>query len=269
MKYLVLLLLLVFTLPPAAPSQTSPENQLSRLRSFDELFPGLVEEQRKEVFSEGGLILAPRTNRSLQLIPAPGSGIDLHSTVLNRGPNYFAESLLVVPYPERTLTTLDAYNALGKIRDLKGRIYHSYSRDAEVPLFEDATRIESIQRNNPIPDPQPATVLPASETVYLCLKDVNFGKSYYRGDISTGAYGITYSLTNIKSLTYLFFTVMKEEKFSTVLYIEPLAEGMLVYSAAGAAASDFMANRISIAGALEKRLAVFIDWLRDGLNRRA
>ena len=58
---------------------------------------------------------------------------------------------------------------------------------------------------------------------------------------------------------------MKENKFTAVLYMEPLTDGMLVYSMAGADASDFAANRIDIPSAISKRLAVFIGWIRDNL----
>jgi hypothetical protein len=164
------------------------------------------------------------------------------------------------------LNKLDAYNALGKIRDLTGRLYHSHSRNEEIPLFEDATRLESSRRNNPIQDPPPARELPLSETIYLRLKDVNFGNSYYRADISTSLHGITYNLTNYRSLSYLFFTVIREERFSAILYLEPLVEGMLVYSVAGADASNFISSRIDIPSAISKRLAVFIGWVSDNVK---
>jgi hypothetical protein len=59
---------------------------------------------------------------------------------------------------------------------------------------------------------------------------------------------------------------MKEEKFSAILYMEPLTEGMLVYSVAGADASDFIASKIDIPSAISKRLAVFIGWISDDLK---
>jgi len=205
-------------------------------------------------------------NEALELLPSSSSGINIKDALMVKQPAYLAESLLVIPYSGRTLTRLDAYTALGKIRDLKGRLYHSHTRNAEIPLFEDATRIESAKKTNPIPDPQPAKELPSSETVYIRLKDVNFGNTYYRGDVSVSPYGITYNLTNFNNLTYLFFTVMKEEGFTAILYMEPLTEGMLVYSIAGAGASDYIANRINIPSAIEKRLAVFIGWISDGIK---
>ena len=45
-----------------------------------------------------------------------------------------------------------------------------------------------------------------------------------------------------------------------------MAEGMLVYSMAGADASDFVANRVNIPSAIAKRLAIFIGWIGDGLQ---
>jgi hypothetical protein len=235
-------------------------------RSFDDIFPFLGRDLKAQVFSEEGIIRALEKNETLTLLPASSSGIDLPSQILARKPGYLVESLLVIPYGSRELSLLDAYNTLGKIRDLKGRLYHSFTRDADIPLFEDATRLESGKKNRAVPDPPPSAFLPPSETVYIRLKDVNFGNSYYRADIRTNAHGILYSLTNYKTISYLIFTVMPEEKFQANLYLEPLDEGMLIYSIAGTEVSDFIANRIDIPSAISKRLSVFIDWVSDGIK---
>jgi hypothetical protein len=123
-----------------------------------------------------------------------------------------------------------------------------------------------VQNNKPVPDPQNASTVPLSETFYIRLKDVNFGNSYYRSDISTNSYGVTYRLSNVKSIKYLIFTVMGEEKFSARVYLEPLSEGMLIYSVASADVSDFIASKINIPSAISKRLTVFIAWIRDNLR---
>ncbi|MDR1566775.1 MAG: hypothetical protein LBS48_05780 [Treponema sp.] len=234
-------------------------------RSFDDIFPGLEAAKRDMVFSEGGIIRSLEKGETLELNPAPGSGIDLHSRIMQKNA-YLTESLLVVPYSGRPLTILDAYNALGKVRNLKGRLYRSHTRNAEIPLFEEATRLEGARRTGAIPDPPQAAALPASESVYIRLKDVNFGNSYYRADITREPGGLLYSLTNFKSFTYLFFPVIKEEKFSALLYLEPLSEGMLVYSIAGAEVSDFIASKIDVPSAIGKRLTVFIDWVSGGIR---
>ena len=236
------------------------------LRSFDELFPGIEENRKREVFGPEGLIRSIKANEPLEFVPGAASGIDLRASVMKTNPSYLAESLLVIPYQGKILDRLAAYNALGRVRDLKGRLYRSHTRNAEVPLFEDATRLESDKRNNPIPDPPPAREIPSSETVFIRLKDVNFGNCFYRGDISTSPHGVTYKLYNYRNISYLIFSVMKEEKFTATLYMEPLSEGMLIYSMAGAETSDFIASRIDIPSAISKRLAVFIGWISDGLG---
>jgi hypothetical protein len=246
-----------------------PLCEIEAQRSFDELLPGFGESRKSELYSEGGLIRTLKKNERPEFIPLPEAGFDLIGVVMKTKPSYIAESLLVIPYGEKKLTRLDAYNALGKVRDLKGRLYHSFTRDAEVALFEDATRIEGPHKNTSLPDPPPAAELPAldtRETVFLRLKDINFGNSYYRGELSLSQHGVSYQLTNFRNLSYLLFTVMKEEKFTAVLYMEPLAEGMLIYSVAGADASDFIAGKVHIPSAISKRLAVFIAWLSDGLK---
>jgi hypothetical protein len=176
------------------------------------------------------------------------------------------ESLLVVPLENRKINLLDVYNALGNIRGLKGRLYRSHTRDEEVPLFEDATRLESAGKANPIPDPGPASRLPDSETIYIRLKDVNFGNSHYRGDMSLDEFGLRYRLSNNKNLTYLFIPVIREEKFTAQLYFEIIEEGVLVYSIAGADVSGFVSSRINMPSAISKRLAVIISWVADGIK---
>ena len=111
------------------------------LRSFDELFPGFTESKKNEIFSPEGMIRSIRKNEPLEFIPAAGSEIDLYSAVMKADPSFLAESLLVIPYSGRAIDKLDIYNALGRIGDLKGRLYHSHTRGAEVPLFEEATRL--------------------------------------------------------------------------------------------------------------------------------
>ena len=266
MKNLVFVLffyLLIFFLPSSIKADSM---EAYYLRSFGELFPSLGESRKKEAFSSEGTIRSVKKNEALEFLPAPNSGIDLYGIVMKTNPTYLAESLLVIPYQGRVLSKLDAYNALGKISGLKGRLYRSHTRNAEVPLFLEATRLENEKSGKAVPDPLPARELPDSETLFIRLKDVNFGNSYYRTDMSAAQFGLTYKIINTKNLTYLLFTVLREEKFSSILYIEPLNEGMLVYSMAGADASDFIANRIDIPSAISKRLLVFLGWINDNLT---
>jgi hypothetical protein len=233
-------------------------------RSFDVLFPALDRSQRDQAFSPEGLVISGK-GRALRLLPASDSGIDIASPVLSRNPSYLAEVLMVIR-PVKPLRFLDIYNALGNIQGLKGRAYHSFSRNQRIPLFEDATRIQSEKKYTPLPDPVPASSVPSSETVYVRLKDANFGNCYYRADLINGKGSLLYSFSNFKHLTYLFVTVIKENKFVAQLYFEFVAQGLMIYSIAGADVSDFVASQIDIPSAIQKRLEVIIQWVVEGLG---
>jgi hypothetical protein len=241
----------------------------AQTRSFGDIFPGLSPELQSRAFSPDGFIDSTEQVTTYQLIDSPGLDPRIPTGILNGQPSVLVESLMVIPLGERPLTLLDVYNALGNIRGLKGRLYHSATRDEDIPLFEDATRIAGVKKNSPIPDPAPAAVVPSSETMYLRIKDVNFGNSFYRADISLNRFGIVYRLSNYKNLNYLFVPVIKEEKFVAQIYVEPVVEGVLVYSIAGAQVSEFVASKIHMPSAISKRLEVIISWVVDGINRKS
>jgi len=132
-------------------------------------------------------------------------------------------------------------------------------------LFEEATRIVSERQTSAIPDPPISNTLPQSETVFIRLRDTNFGNTFYRGEMELIQNGLRYTLSNFRNMTYLFVPVIREEKFIAQLYFEPIYEGVLIYSIAGADISDFFASRIHVDSAISKRLAVITAWAADGI----
>lgn len=233
-------------------------------RSFDLLFPRLDEATKRRVFSPEGFVVSTKTIAGLTLLAASVLDAAISNSVLKQHPAYLTESLQVIP-TNKPVPFTRIYNAMGNIRGLKGRLYHSFTRKEDTPLFEDATRIVGPKKLSPIPDPPGATSVPAAETIYIRLKDVNFGNSYYRADITATGQGLLYTLSNFKSLTYLFIPVIKEDKFIAQLYFEPIAEGVLVYSLAGTDVSDFVASQVDIPSAIRKRLDVIIQWVTEGI----
>ena len=154
---------------------------------------------------------------------------------------------------------------MGNIQGLKGRLYHSATRDEDVPLFEDADRIQSPDKLTPIPDPPRSAVLPVTDRVYIRLKDVNFSNSYYQGDVSFASGGLLYNLTNFKNLSYGIIPVIRERRFKAQFYVEPLGEGVLVYCAAAAEVGGFISGMVDISSAVRKRLEVILGWLIDSI----
>jgi hypothetical protein len=243
----------------------------AELRSFDFIFPNMDSDTRLLAFSNNGYLKFNKKSDGFDLVSGrPGSGISpkIVNAVLSRNPVFVVESITIIPGTPGAVSLLDMYNSLGNIRDLKGRLYHSATRDKDVPLFEDATRIISEKQTAAIPDPAPAKALPHAETVFIMLKDINFGKSYYRGEIELVQNGLSYNLANFRNLSYLFVPVIKEGKFTTQLYFEPIAEGILIYSIAGADISDFFASKIDMSSAIAKTLAIIVSLASEGIRKK-
>ena len=248
-------LIIIFSVPlEAAP----------HLRSFDDLFPYISGHQRWRVFSSAGLRNIFSIDDPPRYSPAPNSGIDLVGAAMERGPVQLVEALVVIPYNGKQIDRLDAYNVMGRIENISNYRVYSTSRERYIPVFEESTRLEDARRNRPIPDPPPASVLPASETIYLCLKDTFFGNTYLRGDLNASPYGITFNITNFAAVRFLVFPVMRAEKFSTILYAEPLLEGVLIYGLVGLDIPQFLIPRVNLEFNINRRITVFMDWLRDG-----
>jgi len=259
MKKLLILYLLFFF----------ANNIFAQTRSFDDVFPNINRSIKNSAFSNSGYIKSSqKTNGFIIMGNDKNSKLDpqIVNNVLRKNPGYLVESILVIP--DSSVNLLDIYNALGNIRGLRGRLYNSATRNQAVPLFEEATRIQSSKQTSTIPDPAPSKTLPSAETVYIRLKDVNFGNTYYRGDMALVQNGLRYTLTNFRNISYLFVPVMKEEKFIAQLYFEPIQEGILIYSVAGADISDFVASKIDIDSAISKRLNVIISWAADGIRKK-
>jgi hypothetical protein len=239
---------------------------LAQNRSLAITFPQLDREQCAQALTPEGLFLYGSRETGLRLAPPAWSGIAVADPIRSHNPLYLAESIRVLPL-DKAGGLVRVYNALSRVRALAGINYHSSTRDKYIPLFGEASRIESTRKTgNRLPDPPSAKSVPASETLYLRLDDANFGNSYYEATLVSNESAIRYTLTNFKSLTYLFITVIPERRFIAQLYFEFVREGLLVYSVVGADASDFVASKVDIPSAIEKRLSVFIDWVAQGIN---
>jgi hypothetical protein len=254
-----------------APGADAPGADAPEKRSFDGIFPGITPAVRQAVFTNEGYSRPTGSiPRSSLVGGASGSGIDPQTLdgILAKKPGFLVESIKVVPDAGGGYSLLDVYNALGNVRGLKGRLYESFTRNERVPLFEDVTRIEGPKKNTPVADPPAASRIPPSETIYMLLKDANFGNTYYREDVALFQRGLRYNLSNFRNISYFFVTVIKEEKFTVQLYFEVISEGVLIYSLAGADVSDFVSSRIDMASAIGKRLAVIMSWASEEIAKK-
>ena len=237
----------------------------SQTRPLSGLFPGASAEQRNAAFSAKGYLYYGKRAENLTLVPQTGNNIKILKNSLGPNPGIFVEALRIIPRKNTGL--LNIYNALERIQDLKGRTYYSHSGKKNMPLFTDATRIESPAKLKTfLPDPLPAVSVPHQETFYVRLTDIRFGNCFYEISLASSSQGILYKINNFKSVTYGPVPVMKEKTFTALLYIEQVEEGLAVYCLAGTEVSDFIAKHVDISSALNKRMDVFIAWLLDGIK---
>jgi hypothetical protein len=111
-------------------------------------------------------------------------------------------------------------------------------------------------------------MLPYAETMYLRFKDADYGNLYIRGDVSMSLYGITYSLTNFTDVRYFLIPMMKAEGISIIIYLEPIKEGVLVYSMSGLYIPGFIADRVNLTPSINRRINALVSWITDGLRRQ-
>jgi hypothetical protein len=234
------------------------------LRSLNNVFPDLTLVQRAAVMNGRGARYSFEKDGSPSLIPGADSGINLLSSVMSKKPSHIIEALIVVPCNRRELDFLDIYNALRRIKNIQDHTLPIRGND--VKIFMDTTRLESAQRRRPVPDPPHADTLPNSETMYLRFVDQYMGDLYLRGEVSIGLYGITYSLSNFRDVSYSIFRIMKAESFSAIIYLEPVKEGILVYSMSGIYIPGFIAHRVNLTPNMNNRITVLVNWITEGLR---
>ncbi|MCL1931583.1 MAG: hypothetical protein FWF55_07175 [Treponema sp.] len=234
------------------------ESPAFEIRSFNAIFPYI------RSISADGLFRPFLKDEPAMFIPNPDTGIDLLDSVMQTNPSHLIEALILVPYKERELDLLDIYNALGRIENIKD--YPVLFNGSDFYIFTESTRIESARNRRAIPDPLPALTLPFSETFYVRLKEINFGNLFLRTDISINVYGITYSMTNFTDVRYFLIPIMKAERYITVIYLEPVKEGVLIYSITGFYLPGFIADRVNLTPNINRRIKIINNWITEGLR---
>jgi hypothetical protein len=247
-----------------APPLVFEASPILEPRSFDDIFPDLSRLQKRMIMSDTGLRYSFEKDGSPMLVPNPDSGVDLLSSIMAKKPSHIIEALVVVPYNKRELDMLDVYNALGRVKNIKDHMISINGID--TPIFTETTRLTSARNRKPIPDPSPTNILPYSETMYVLFLDPYLGDLYLRGEVSISLYGITYSITNFRDVSFTIFRVMKAGRFSAIIYVEPIKEGILIYGMSGLYLPNFIAKRVNLTPNMNRRITVLLDWIIEGMK---
>jgi len=234
-------------------------------RNFNDVFPNLTLRQKSMVVSERGLRNAFEKNDTPTFLPGKDAEVDLYNKIMSKKPSHLIEALVLVPYGKRELDLIDIYNALRRIKNIQD--FTITVREKEYKVFQDTTRLDSAQKRKPIPDPPHTDTLPYSEIMYLRFLDQSLGDLYLRGEISVSLYGLYYTLINFRDVSYSIFKVMSAERFITIIYLEPVKEGILIYSMAGLYIPSFVSSRVNLTPSMNYRVTVLVNWITDGLRK--
>jgi len=242
-------------------------SQYFELRTFNEIFPSLTNAQKMVAMGAYGLRQSFEPDGAPMYSPVPSAGINLYPNVIERDPSHMIEALIVIPYNEKELDLLDVYNALGRIDYLKDQTIRLRNGN-DINVFKETTRLNNAQARRAIPDPPLSDSLPYAETMYLRFTDAYIGSLFFRADISMNLYGMTYNLTNFRDISFAIFRIMKAERLSINLYIEPIKEGILIYSLSGMYLPGFIVSRMNLTPNINNRITVLIRWITEGLRRQ-
>jgi len=237
-----------------------------QIRSFDAVFPGLSWEQKATAMGSVGLRNFFVKGESPMLVPNPDSGINLLDRIKEKDPSHLIEALLVVPYNGQDIDLLEIYNALGRIENIKD--YSAWVNGRDFYAITESSRIASASNRRDIPDPPSAVRLPFSQTMYLRIKEVDFGNFFLRADVSIGLYGMTYRMTNFTDIRIFLIPIMRAERFNIIIYLEPVEEGILVYCVCGFYMPSFIANMVNLTSSINNRVTILTNWIIDSLRKQ-
>jgi hypothetical protein len=267
---------LALALALAAAAASASESALAaepdnKSRSFKNIFPTLTKEIISGASEDNGYynIIEGESEESypFKIIPSPKYGIDFNETVVKNHPDVIIETLRLIPYKEKKITITDIYNAVINLRSLQGREYFSHTRQRSIPLFEYVTRIESMKHKKELDDPLLLESYPEHVDVYIKLRDANFGTCYYRNVVDANPISISCVLSNADTLNIFFVPVIKTGNLEIHFFMEPVAEGLIMYAVTGVRMEKLAAHYVDVPSAIEKRFNVIVGWIVDGIGK--
>ncbi len=197
----------------------------------------------------------------------PFSG-DTIRLVLNMEPNVLSEALYLIPYTDEIKDmNLAMYNMIRQVRNIENVTYFSATRNAEVALFEDVYRVESMKNKRSVLPDDTVDTIPETESLFLYMKEVNFGSAYYRLDLELREDVLRLNLVNTSTIRK-FVKVLDEEAMNLQLLIIPTDEGFLVHGLCTLDVhnKDFVQGLLDTYSAFYKRLYALETWIYNTMH---
>lgn len=225
--------------------------------------PGIIE----ALEADGEVFVYDRKNEGLRFVPETPFTTDTILLVSQMDTNVLSEALYLIPYTEEyDGLNLEMYNMLRHVRKIEDVKYFSHRRDAVVNLFEDVYRTEEPSSRKSIPDDS-VDVIPPEETLYLHMKEVNFGSAHYRMNLESTEGMLKVNLVNT-SVIRKFVKVLDRENMNLQLVIIPVDEGFLIHGICALKVhnKDFIQGKLDTYSAFYRRLYALEVWIYNLLH---
>jgi hypothetical protein len=252
----ILLLLLSAALCPAGPAGISVETFLPQ-----QLY--------NRVLSEGELRNSLHGDSPPQLIPYVSARGEIEARIRELELTVGTEVLSVYrneavdfDSPE---SRLQIYNILRSMSTMKGIEYYSASRERMRTLFSESYVVDGPDAEERLPDPA-VREIPAHSKLYVLQEDLTFGENIYAMEFRYSGDYFLLDSTNLTTMHYFFFPMVKPENSVTLILLIPAGEEILFYGAVGAHTMRLLGLARSREDSFYNRLKAIYGWFTERMS---
>lgn len=160
---------------------------------------------------------------------------------------------------------LRIYNILRSMSTMEGIEYYSASRERMRTLFAESYVVEGPDGEKRLPDPV-VREIPAYSKLYVLQEDLTFGENIYATEFRYSGDYFLLDSTNLTTMHYLFFPMVKPENSVTLILLIPAGEEVLFYGAVGAHTMRLLGLARSREDSFYNRLKAIYGWFSQRLS---
>jgi hypothetical protein len=160
---------------------------------------------------------------------------------------------------------LQIYNILRSMSTMKGIQYYSASRGRMRTLFAESYVVEGPAAEKRLGDPVVQEIPPISR-LYVLQEDLTFGENIYATEFRYSGDYFLLDSTNLTTMHYFFFPMVKPENSVTLILLIPAGEELLFYGAVGAHTRRLLGLPRSREDSFYNRLKAIYGWFAERMS---
>jgi hypothetical protein len=248
--------LLLLLCPAFSPADTAIET----------LLPAPIFER---LLREGELRNSLHRDNAPQLIPDVAERPEIESRIRELGLTVGTEVLSVYKNEAADFDSYESrlriYNILLSMSTMKGTQYYSASRERMRTLFAESYVVDGADTQNRLPDPVVREIPPVSKLTVL-QEDLTFGENLYAMELRYSGELFLLDNTNLTTMNYLFFPMVRPGNSVTVILLIPAGEQLLFYGAIGAHTVRLLGLARSREDSFYNRLKAIYGWFTQRVD---